>query len=328
MGRTGRSISIAGAGVAGLCCAYELARRGCAVTIYEAGATLGANSCSRFAGGMLAPFCERESAEEAVVTLGRQALDWWARVTPVTRAGTLVVAPPRDASELTRFARRTTNHIELSVAALAEREPDLGGRFRRALFFAEEGHLDPRAALADLAKALRDMGVEFRFGARAPANATVHCTGMAANLPGLRAVRGEMALLHCPEVRIERAVRLLHPRVPVYLVPRGAGLYMIGATMVESDATRPPTLRSLMELLGAAFTLHPGFAEASVVETGAGLRPAFPDNLPRIVEQDGSLHLNGLYRHGFLLAPAMAARLADRLLSEETDEHHAQCATL
>lgn len=153
------------------------------------------------------------------------------------------------------------------------------------------------------------------LGQSAPAQVDLDCTGVAANLPELRAVRGEMALLHCPDVQISRSIRLLHPRVPLYLVPRGEGVYMIGATMIESASERAPSLRSLSELFGAAFALHPGFAEARVVETGAGLRPAFPDNLPRLVARGGTLFLNGLFRHGFLLAPAMAAQVAQHFFS-------------
>ena len=70
-------ISIIGAGVAGLTSAAELAARGISVTIYERSETLGEHSCSGYAGGMLAPWCERESAEEAVITLGKIAADWW-----------------------------------------------------------------------------------------------------------------------------------------------------------------------------------------------------------------------------------------------------------
>jgi glycine oxidase len=52
--------------------------------------------------------------------------------------------------------------------------------------------------------------------------------------------------------------------------------------------------------------VHPAFAEARIVEFGAGLRPAYPDNLPRIMAGNDKIAVNGLYRHGFLLAPALA----------------------
>lgn len=319
-------ITIAGAGLAGLACAWELVQRGAEVTIYERGQGPGTDSVARFAGGMLAPWCERASAEEEVITLGAGAADWWAKVTPVTRRGTLVVAPPRDREELTQFARRTTGYRPVSQADIDKMEPALTGRFGQGLFFEAEAHLDPRKALRDLAAHVQALGVHINFATGAPARVDINCTGTAADtLPQLRAVRGEMAILHCRDVTITRTLRLLHPRIPLYLVPRGAGMYMVGATMIESSSARAPTVRSLIEMLSAAFTLHPAFAEASVVETGAGLRPAFANNLPQILCQNGTIHLNGLYRHGFLLAPAMAARVADLYFQENANEHRREC---
>jgi glycine oxidase len=100
-------------------------------------------------------------------------------------------------------------------------------------------------------------------------------------------------------------VRLLHPRWPLYIVPRENGQFLIGATTIESEQ-RDVSVRSALELLTAAYALHPAFAEARIVEIGAGLRPAFPDNLPRIQVDGEQIAVNGLYRHGFLLAPALA----------------------
>ncbi|TIX71589.1 MAG: FAD-dependent oxidoreductase, partial [Mesorhizobium sp.] len=86
-------VLVKGAGVAGLTVAFELAARGATVTVAEMRHGLGGNA-SWFAGGMLAPWCERESAEQPVLDLGRDAADWWDAVLSgqVTRAGTLVVA--------------------------------------------------------------------------------------------------------------------------------------------------------------------------------------------------------------------------------------------
>ncbi len=89
---------------------------------------------------------------------------------------------------------------------------------------------------------------------------------------------------------------------------------MIGATMIESDERGRVTARSVVELLNAAYALHPAFGEAEIIELGADARPAFPDNLPRIRRQGDTLCVNGLYRHGFLLAPALARRAAAMLL--------------
>lgn len=308
-------ITILGAGVAGLCVATALAERGLPVEVVDS--EPGNGGASWLAGGMIAPCIEAETAAPEVARLGASAADWWAaRVPGVVRRGSLVVAPARDWAELDRFAARTTGHSRLDAEAIAMLEPDLAGRFASALFYANEAHLDPRAALRALADGLLQRGVAIRSNTQlAPDEADIDCRGIAArsDLPCLRAVRGEMLLLHCPSVTLTRPIRLLHPRFPVYVVPRGHGLYMIGATMLESDDPGPITLRSAMELMSAAFTLHPGFAEAAIVETGSGLRPAFADNVPRIIKSGRRWHLNGLYRHGFLTAPALAEQLADQL---------------
>ncbi len=308
-------ITILGAGVAGLCVATVLAERGLPVQVVDSGPH-GAGA-SWLAGGMIAPFVEGENAPPEVARLGAGAANWWAaRVPGVARRGTLVVAPPRDRTELERFAARTTGHERIGPDQIAGLEPDLAGRFGNALYYSGEAHLDPRLALQALADGLRSRGVAIRHDTHLPPEqADIDCRGIAARdaLPGLRAVRGEMLLLQCPDVALSRPIRLLHPRFPVYVVPRGNGLYMIGATMIESDATGPITLRSASELMSAAYALHPGFAEAAIVEMGCGVRPAWPDNLPRISNAAGRWHLNGLYRHGFLTAPALAGQLADIL---------------
>ena len=315
-------ITVLGAGVAGLCAATVLVERGMPVQVLDSGRA--GDGASWLAGGMLARFVEAESAPPEVARLGAGAVDWWAaRVPGVVRRGTLVVAPARDMAELERFAARTTGHARIGADRIAALEPDLAGRFACALHYAEEAHLDPRVALQALADRLQERGAVIRYGAPpVGGRVEVDCRGIAARdiLPGLRAVRGEMLLLRCPEVTLTRPVRLLHPRFPVYLVPRGDGLYMVGATMIETDATGPITLRSATELMSAVFAIHPGFAEAAVVEMGSGLRPAWPDNQPRVTRAGGRLHLNGLYRHGFLTAPALAGQLADLLVRSSHQE--------
>lgn len=310
-------ISVLGAGVAGLCAATALAEAGHPVEVIAPRDA--PPPVSELAGGMLAPFCEGEAATEEVVTRGQMAADWWAaRVPGVVRRGTLVVAAHRDASELDRFARATRGHGFADPGAL---EPELSGRFTRGLFYEDEAHLDPGRALGALRAGLEARGVPFRDAA--PRGRIVDCTGMAARhvLPGLRAVRGEMLELRAPDVALTRTIRLLHPRFPVYVVPRGGGRYMVGATMVESDDSRAVTARGMMELLSAAYTVHPGFAEAEVIRTAAGLRPAFPDNLPALRSRGAAIHINGLYRHGFLMAPALATDLVAHLEKEMTHAH-------
>jgi glycine oxidase len=124
-----------------------------------------------------------------------------------------------------------------------------------------------------------------------------------------------MLYLDTQDVALARPVRLLHPRFPVYIVPRGDGLFMVGATMIETEHGGPISARSMMELLNAAYAVHPAFADAAVVEAGVGIRPAFADNFPRVSREADAVVLNGLYRHGFLLAPAMAKEAVDLVFS-------------
>lgn len=315
-------VTVLGAGVAGLCVATELARRGMAVRVVDREAAPGPHACSWWAGGMLAPDVEAETADPEVVRLGRGAADWWeAAGVPVARAGTLVVALGRDRRELDRFARRTAGHRWLDARAVSALEPELAGRFDRALMFDGEAHLDPRAALGILREGLLARGVRFVAGdgsgsgpARSP-GPVIDCRGLAARdmLPDLRGVKGEMAVLRAPGIALSRTVRLLHPRFPLYIVPRGDGGVMLGATQIEAGERGRVTVRSVLELLSAAHALHPGFGEAEVLELGADARPAFPDNLPRVREAGGRIHVNGLFRHGFLLAPALARDAAERV---------------
>jgi glycine oxidase len=321
-------VTVIGAGVTGLVAALELAARGARVEIIERGAQLGAQACGWFAGGMLAPWCEQESAEPQVSQLGQVALDWWPKhFNETVRNGTLVVAPARDHAELDHFGRRTERFERIGAERIAELEPDLSGRFRQALFFADEAHLNPRRAVAAIAARLGDMGVTIHFGVDATtvaidAEQVVDCRGFAARdtLDDLRGVRGEMLLVRTRDITLSRPVRLLHPRMPLYVIPRADGLFMIGGTMLESAHDGPVTARSAVELLNGAYALHPAFGEAEIVEMGVGIRPAFADNLPRLVRRGRVWHVNGLYRHGFLLAPAMAHQAAQALFGTHSGE--------
>lgn len=318
-------VTIVGAGVAGMACAVEFAERGVAVEVFERAHGFGVQSCSWFAGGMLSPWCECDHSAALVAELGEQSIAWWTqRVPTLVQRGSLLVVQGRHSAELVGVSRRTTRYEWLDAAAIDELEPALAGRFPRALFFKDEAHIDPRVALRSLADKLIALGGRIHFGVSCTDESkgerlVIDCTGWAARheLKDLRGVKGEMLVLRSKEVVLDRPVRLLDPRVPAYIVPRPEGVFMVGATMIESsDATRI-TARSMLELLSAACSLHPAFAEAEVLEIGTQVRPAFPDNMPRIVWRRDRIYINGFYRHGFLLAPAFARMAADAVLKGE-----------
>ena len=225
----------------------------------------------------------------------------------------------------------TQAHRRLDAAALAALEPSLDGRFREALFFPDEGHVEPRRVLPKLHAAIRAAGGTVKFSSDVAAaelpGLVIDCRGIAAReeQPELRGVKGEMILIETSEVQLARPVRLIHPRWPLYVIPREAGLFMLGATSIEAEDTGV-SVRSALELLGAAYTVHPAFGEARIVEFGSGLRPAFPDNLPRIGVRDNTISVNGLYRHGFLIAPALAELTLAYVERGQIDNEVMQCA--
>lgn len=323
-----RTITVVGAGITGLWQALTLARRGHRVRLVERSAEPLAGAASAYGGAMLGPFCEREVYAPVVRDLGLKSIDLWSNTFPGTVVrGTLVIAGARDKSEIDHFARTTEGHERVDGDGIARLEPDLEGRFGTGLFFPQEAHVVPREAMEFLLAQVERAGVAVAFGSEwqggAATNETViDCRGLGARaeLPQLRGVRGERLIVRTEEIGLRRPVRLLHPRHSIYIVPWREGLHMVGATVIESDDAGPITVRSALELLGMAYALHPAFGEAQIVEAGAGVRPAFADNVPKIIVRGQIIHVNGLYRHGFLLAPALAELVAEYLASGATDD--------
>lgn len=307
---------------------------------------------------MLAPLCELETGEEEIFDLGVLSLERWPEFLTLLdesvffqRAGTLVVSPPSDRAELELFARRLAGRArpptelqELRAPELARLEPELGGRFSRGFHVGGEGQIDNRQLLTALRNTLEARGVDWRTGREVAQvrpgrviladgfeeafDAVADCRGLGskAELDGLRGVRGELMRVDAPEVDLHRPIRLMHPRFPVYVVPRPEGKYLIGATSVESEDFSPISVQSTVELLGAAFVVHPGFAEARVLESVVNCRPCFPDHRPRLYYRDGLVRLNGLYRHGYLVSPILALAARKFLIDGSVPEEAASVA--
>src|SRR5882672_5226162 len=284
-------VSVIGAGIAGAWQALLFAQAGREVTLHERSSEAMTQSTSYWAGGMLAPWCEAEASEPVISRLGIRSLDLWREHFPQTPFnGSLVVAHARDRADFDRFAKLTTGHRRLDAA---------GGSIQ----FNSEADPDELDGVV------------------------IDCRGLAARdaQPGLRGVKGEMILIETDEVELSRPVRLIHPRWPLYVIPRGGNRFMLGATSIEAEDT-DVSVRSALELLGAAYAVHPAFAEARIVEFGSALRPAFPDNLPRIAVHNHKIAVNGLYRHGFLLAPALAELTLGYVKRGVIDNEVMQCA--
>lgn len=326
--------TVLGAGLMGRLMAVRLAQAGCRVDLHEAGGAEAEGAAARVAAAMLAPLAESAVAPASVVRMGHHALSRWPALlatlaAPVffQREGTLVLWHRQDANEAARLARvlaRTGDAVpelpamqQLDGQAIAALEPALGQRFAQGLWLPDEGQLDNRGLLAALLQTLQqhpDVRLHWH-SARTPQDfvpgareRVIDCRGLGARADwqGLRGVRGEVIRVHAPDVRLVRPTRLVHPRYPIYIAPKPDGLFVIGATEIESDDMSPASVRSTLELLSAAYAVHSGFAEARIVEIATHCRPTLADNLPAIHQpRPRVLQINGLYRHGFMIAPAM-----------------------
>ncbi|CAA9485050.1 MAG: Glycine oxidase ThiO [uncultured Solirubrobacteraceae bacterium] len=265
------------------------------------------------------------------------------------RSGALVVARDRDEAEA--LERELGLRIELGLevqrllpSAARRLEPALAPTVRLALDVPGDHCADPRAVVHALAQAARRAGVTLRTGAtverveqdagrvtgvalaggdvvraRRVVAAAGAWSGAIAGLPRipLRPVKGQILRLRDPDHGpgrglLERIVRFEGG----YLVPRGDGRYVLGATMEERGFDTTVSAGGLYELLRDAGELVPGVHELVIEEMSAGLRPATPDNAPLLgpaAELEGLHWATGHHRNGILLAPVSADIVVDGL---------------
>ncbi|MCR6653550.1 MAG: FAD-dependent oxidoreductase [Cellvibrionaceae bacterium] len=267
--------------------------------------------------------------------------------TPVHYAapGSLVVAHPADMAELEQFYADLRFHLGADNNArwlerrdLYDMEPDIAGQFDRALYLPDEAYLDNRHLLARLLEEIQALGgacfahhpvnfmPEATLGEQALEgfDCIFDCRGMGArqSQKDLRGVRGEVLWAQTDEVQLRHPVRLMHPRYKLYIVPKPGNRFIIGATEIESQDRSPVSVQSMLELCSALYTLNPAFAEARILELDANLRPSYWHNLPLIEHErvpsagakaQNIVRINGLYRHGYLLAPTLVEDVLARL---------------
>jgi glycine oxidase len=320
--------AIVGGGLLGRLLAWRASKAGARVALYDAASAQGEGSAAWVAAGMITPSAEAIDADPEIVAMGRRSLSLWPQwlaelPEPVFYRddGTLLLWHREDADEARRFERLLARRdalahlVHVDAARLTQLEPALDSRFQQSVYLPGEAQIDNRALLKTLALALEEAGVRchwqtFLAGDALPAaGIVVDCRGMGArrDLSQLRGVRGEIVRLDAPDVELRHMLRLLHPRFSVYVVPRAEGKLVVGATSVESDDRSPMSVRGALELLTSAYSILPALAEARILEFATQVRPTLPDNRPAFFYHLGRrvLGINGLYRHGFLLSPAI-----------------------
>ena len=348
---------VIGGGVIGLAVAWRLAQRGAEVVVLERDQP--GRGTSRVAAGMIAPISEASVGEEALLRLGiasaRAYPDFVAELHEVTgadpgylRCGTLIAARDRDEAE----ALEREVELRLSLGLTVDRllptearklEPALAPTLRAALAVGDDHAIDPRQLTAALLAACRVAGVDVRAGAevaeldlpvvrlaggeRLSAESVVLAAGVwstqirglppEAQIP-LRPVKGQILWLRDPAGPglMSRALRF----PGAYLVSRGDGRYVLGATVEERGFDTTVTAGAVFELLRDAVELVPGVAELVIDEALAGLRPGTPDNAPLIGAGalPGLIWATGHYRHGVLLTPITAELIASAVLDGVT----------
>lgn len=289
----------------------------------------------------------------------RELVDASGRDPGFAACGTLAVARDRDEAEALERELGEREAMGLPVERLLasearRREPALAPTLRLALDVPDDHAIDPRALSAALAVAVeraggvlreqaevarvtisddgtgeRVTGVELRDGERVDADHVVVAAGAwAGALDGLpaharvpiRPVKGQIMRLRDPAGPglLTRVIRMQ----PGYLVPRGDGRYVLGATMEEQGFDTAPTAGGIFELLRDAVELVPGVSELAIEEVAAGLRPGTPDNAPVLGPGAvaGLQWAAGCFRHGILLAPIVADVLAATLAGEPLPE--------
>lgn len=317
--------------------AWQLARAGHRVSVADPASGPAEPGAAGFsAAGMLSPLAEQEHAGPEIAALGWRSLSLWPAIAQalgqpglVKTDGSLLLAHGGDMGAAERVLARLQNAPEpLDRTALRTLEPSLAPDLK-AWWLPGEGQLLPRELLAALAvpevewlwgrraTAVQPHRLELGDGRRLDVDLVIDTRGLGAqpDLAGLRGVRGEILWLHAPGVALHRPVRLLHPRHRVYLVPLPGDVIVVGASEVESEDRSPVSLRSAVELMAAAHSVLPALAEARIVHLETNLRPAFADHRPRIDREPGLLRINGLFRHGWLLAPALAEKALECLSS-------------
>jgi len=291
-------------------------------------------SAGYLAAAMLAPLGESADSSLEIMRLGQKSLTMWpdflAKLdTPVyfQQAGSLVIAFEQDMAALNQFQSRLKgdDYHPVNASEIQQLEPELMQRFQAGLYLPNEAQLDNRQLLNAMAIQIRKFDVAWHSNSYIRVEDEVYvndkplkgfdwiidCRGLGLqqdidlSKTHFRGVRGEVVRVHAPDVTLHRPIRLMHPRYPIYIAPKENHHFVIGATQLESEDTRKPTVRSALELLSACFSVHSGFAEAEIISMDSGLRPAYLDNHPKIHQNGNRIIVNGLFRHGYLLAPVL-----------------------
>ncbi len=358
---------VIGAGLIGLACAWRASRRGLSVLVVDRARAPGAGA-SDVAAGMLAPVTEADFGEEAGLQVNLLARERWPAFaaeleersglpTGFRESGALVVAADRDDAEALR--RLHEFHAALGLdsewlppSRCRDLEPGLSPRIAGGMLAHGDASADPRAVLAALQRASAEVEPGFEVaaietaggrvtGVRGAGGELIECGAVVVAAgawsaalapegegPPVRPVKGQILELRTRAGMEEPIARIVRtPRC--YLVARGDGRLVLGATMEEQGFDTAVTADGVYRLLEAAWEVLPEVGELELVEARAGLRPGTPDNRPLVGPDpgvEGLVWATGHWRNGVLLAPLTGELVAGLLAGERLPEEAAVLA--
>lgn len=345
-----KKIAIVGAGVMGRTLALELVNNlsEFKLDLFDKDHTNGKKSCSYNAGGMIGPISELINHHEHVYELGCDSLKLWQQLLGsgrniIEKFDTFLLAHRQDVAELDFAYKSIIFHTKLYPQALQkinsinhksllELEPAISNSTisERAYHIRDEGVINVVKFFEftnNLFKTnslvnFKTQKVNKIANKRVYVNKNTYyeydevydCRGfLQEDSQEIYGVRGEAVVVQNQDIKLNSVIRLAHPRHSLYMIPRGSGIFYLGATSIASDRYSPISVQSIMELLSMALIIDKRFAEARIIKTLTAIRPTSLNDKPIIKETSDCVYINGLSRHGFLFAPKIAKDLIKRL---------------
>ena len=305
-------------------------------------------SCGYAAAGMVAPYCECVTVGELqLYTAGINSLALWPQILHQTgrvaeqfkKNGTLVLAHLADAAEFEYFKNQVTYQglkdsvTCLSVSQVKKVEPALNSHqiYPFALYMMEEGCVNVPVFFS-VTTAYFNQLTNVHFHQQLVENIQqfqqdnvtkydyiIDARGLGAtgDIANLRGVRGESIIVEASNVQLRHTIRLMHPRHPLYITPRGNHIYYIGATSIESNDHSAISVKSTLELLSALYMVDSGFAEARILKLLTHVRPVLNTGLPIVKWNAHQITINGLSRHGYLLSPDLCQKICHQISKQQ-----------
>jgi glycine oxidase len=351
-------VAIAGGGLIGATIAFELARAGLQVALFDRHEP--GEGSSWAAAGILSPAPEN-AGMISIVSLGRASLQLYPEFvatveeisgqnTGYRARGTLEALFSTEAQEKLSTIIAVYHGLGLKAEPVSaedarEMEPALSSEVEAAVLRPDEASVDNRALTRAVLAAAEASGAK-TFAAsnvQAIAKSGGRCDGFlvdgekvrsrwtiiaagscsaeiegAAQYAPVRPAKGQMIALRAKDCSIERVLWSDH----VYLVPRNDGRILAGATVEYVGFDKKVTAGGLQKIIAAALQLAPALAEAQIEETWAGLRPDAPDHLPIIgpTDLEGLLVATGHFRSGILLAPITAQLIREWITTQNVSQ--------